>query len=67
MGATGHVRPPCLSSLSWSLYAVVPSLQGTASGSRAHPGRGCEPTGGVSTFPRATFLSFVHWDFKAVA
>jgi hypothetical protein len=27
------------------LYAGVPGPQGTDSGPRAHPGRGCEPTG----------------------
>jgi hypothetical protein len=34
--------------LTWSLYAGVPGPQGTDSGPQAHPGRGCEPTGGAN-------------------
>jgi hypothetical protein len=51
--------------LTRSLYMRVPGLQGTDSGPRAHPRRGCEPAGGASILSRAAFLSFVRWDFKA--
>jgi hypothetical protein len=37
------------------------------SGPQAHPERGCEPVGGANILPRATFLSFICWDFKAAA
>jgi hypothetical protein len=60
----------CASVLSFvltsSLYAGVSGLQGTDGGPRAHPGRGCELTGGASILSCATFLCFVHWDFEAV-
>jgi hypothetical protein len=52
--------------LTQSLYTGVPSLQGIDSGIRAHLGRGCKPAGGASILSRATFLSFVRWDFEAV-
>jgi hypothetical protein len=52
--------------LTWSLYAGVSGLQGSDSGPRAHPGRGCEPAGGASILSRVAFLSFVRWDFEAV-
>jgi hypothetical protein len=45
----------------------VPNLQGTDNGPQAHPGRGGEPAGGASILSRATFLSFVPWDFDVVS
>jgi hypothetical protein len=53
--------------MTWSLYTGVPGPQGTDSGPRAHPGRGCEPAGGANTLFRVAFLSLVRWDFEAVA
>jgi hypothetical protein len=42
-------RAPALNFvLNWSLYVGVPGPQGTDSGPRAHPGRGCEPVGGAN-------------------
>jgi hypothetical protein len=52
--------------LTWSLYERVPDPQGTDSGPQAHPGRGCEPTGGPNILSRAAILSLVRWDFEAV-
>jgi hypothetical protein len=46
--------------LDLSLYAGVPSLQGTYSGPRAHLGGGCEPTGGAKFMaPRSITLIFL--------
>jgi hypothetical protein len=50
----------------WSLYAGVPSPQGTDNGSQALPGRGCEPAGGANIFSRVAFLSLVRWDFDVM-
>jgi hypothetical protein len=36
--------------LTWSLYAGISGIQGTDSGPRAHPGRGCEPVGGPASY-----------------
>jgi hypothetical protein len=52
--------------LTRSLYMRVPGLQGTDSGPRAHPRRGCELIGGANILSRAAFLSFVRWDFKVM-
>jgi hypothetical protein len=52
--------------LTWSLYVGVSDLQGTDSGPQAHPGRGCELTGGINILSRVAFPSFICWDFEAV-
>jgi hypothetical protein len=59
-GTRGHVRPSCLSSLTWSLYAGVPDLHGTDSGPRSHLGRGYEHAGGANSLaPRSIILNFL--------
>jgi hypothetical protein len=50
-GICGDPRAALPFVFTWSLYAGVPGPQDTDSGPRAHPGRGCEPAGGPTSFP----------------
>jgi hypothetical protein len=51
---------PLLLVLASSLYVGVPSLQDIDSGSRAHLGKSCEPTGGANfSVPRSIILNFL--------
>jgi hypothetical protein len=52
--------------LTQSLYAGLPGPQGTDSGPRAHPGRGCKPVGVANILSCVAFLSLVHWDFEVM-
>jgi hypothetical protein len=62
MGTCGSPGTALPFVLIWSLYAGVSDPQGTDSGPRAHPERGCEPTGRAnSSTPRSVILNFFTW------
>jgi hypothetical protein len=62
MGTRGSPGAALPFVLIWSLYAGVSDPQGTDSGPRAHPERGCEPTGRAnSSTPRSVILNFFTW------